>query len=114
MAGLLLFVPLRVVFSDQFQQVFFSLDMGQADKFINVAVADLAAVFHVQSGLQQQLIWPHFERDLVAKHSLLPSFFWMILIRSPLVYFQVSVTPNPFAFFSIAKSLILTFPPVVF
>jgi len=55
------FFPLRVVLTDQINKVFFRLDMGKADKFINFPLANLAFIFHNlylrQSSRQQQAIW---------------------------------------------------------
>jgi len=106
MAGLLSLMPLRVVLTDKLDQVFLGLDMGKTGKIIDVAFTDLAAVFHVQSLLQQQSSCPQKARFLVAKHSLFPSARWIMRIISFLEYFQVSFIPKSRARFSIAKSLI--------
>jgi len=57
MAGFFVFVPLRMVLADQVQQVFFRFDVSNAGKVVNIAVANLASIFHLtQSALQQQII----------------------------------------------------------
>jgi hypothetical protein len=42
--------------------------MSEACEIIDIPVAYLTAVFHVQSLLQQHSIWPQNARFLVAKH----------------------------------------------
>jgi hypothetical protein len=111
MAGLLGFVPFRVVLTDQIDQIFLGFNVGDTGKIIDVAVAYLAAVFHEQSALQQHSICPQKARFLVAKQRLFPSASWIFLIKSFLEYFQVSLIPKSRAFFSINKSLI---PPPLF
>jgi uncharacterized protein YqcC (DUF446 family) len=54
---------------------------------------------------QQQAIWSQ-EPMAVEKQSKLPSFLWIFLIKSLLEYFQVSLIPKAFAFFSISTSFI--------
>ena len=106
MAGLLAFMPFRVVAPDQVQQVFFSLNVGKAGKIVDVAVANLAAVFHfTQSFLQQQINWPQEWRLVVPKQARLPSVRWIVLISSFLESLQVSLIPKPLAFFSTSQSL---------
>ena len=47
MAGFSVFPPLRMVPANQVNDVFFGFDMGNADKIINISVANLASVFHM-------------------------------------------------------------------
>jgi len=108
MAGFRVFFPFRMVLADKLNDVFFCFDVRDAGKIINVAVANLAAVFHylMQSVLQQQTVWSQFFFPL-AKQTLKPSLLWMVRIRSFLANFQVSLMPKFFAFFSTSESLII-------
>jgi hypothetical protein len=116
MAGFFSFIPLGVIASNKLNKIFLGFDMGKAHKFINIPVANLASIFHIlrnlflylptQSLLQQQAICVQ-EPTAMPKQSKLPSLRWIVLIRSFFEYFQVSLTPNVFAFFSTSESLIL-------
>jgi len=68
MASLLAFMPLRVVTPDKINKILLGLYMSEACEIIDIPVAYLTAVFHVQSLLQQHSIWPQNARFLVAKH----------------------------------------------
>jgi len=46
MTGLIRFFPFRMITQDKLEQILFGFDMGDAYEIINVAVTDLAAVFH--------------------------------------------------------------------
>ena len=46
MASLVFFVPFGVVALDKVQEVLFGFNVGNTDKIVNIAVTNLAAVFH--------------------------------------------------------------------
>jgi hypothetical protein len=46
MAGMLIFFPLGVVTPDQINDIFFGFYMGNADKIIDIPIAELASVLH--------------------------------------------------------------------
>jgi hypothetical protein len=49
MASLTAFVPFQMVAPNQLNKILFCFDMGDADKIIDIPIADLTSIFHTLS-----------------------------------------------------------------